>query len=202
MSDLQTGISAAIAVAKVCCQFHCTWQKKRHGQKQLEKPLKRKPNTILHSSHHCEALQIFQLFFSFFSPLRHTGDLFSFTRHMKRGAAVIPWSALCAGQKWEPVFFRGAVAGNSPQRLGNSDGDTCGWPLRSAPARGHRRALPLLCALPICPSEMFRRTDRQWHKRADRSVENESREKGDERQKKKRRKATDRGVKRASVEAD
>lgn len=110
---------------------------------------------------------------------------------MKHGAAVIPWSALCAGQKWEPVFFRGAAAGNSPQGLGNSDGDTCGWPLRSAPAQGHRRAFPLLCALPICPSEMFRRTDRQWHMRADRPVENESREKGDERQKKRGKRRTE-----------
>lgn len=71
-------------------------------------------------------------------------------------------------------LYRAATSVNSPQRLGNSDGVTCGWPLRSAPAPGHRWALLLLCALPICPSEMFRQTDRQSHMWADWPVENES----------------------------
>lgn len=191
MSDLQTGISAAIVVAKVCCQFHCTWQKKETGTQTTRETTKKKAKHDSLFLPPLRSLADLQTFFSFFFPLCHTEDLFSFARRMKHGAAVIPWSALCAGQKWEPVFFRGAVAGNSPQGLGNSDGDTCGWPLRSAPARGHRRAFPLLCALPIRPSEMFRRTDRQWHMRADRPVENESREKGDERQKKRGKRRTE-----------
>lgn len=85
-------------------------------------------------------------------------------RLAKHLCSVTPWSAPCSGQKRQPVFFGAAAAVNSPQRLGNSDGVTCGWPLRSAPAPGHRRPanrpLPLLCALPICPSEMFRQTNK------------------------------------------
>lgn len=62
MSDLQTGISAAIVVAKVCCQFHCTWQKKETWTKTTRETTKKKAK---HDS-------------PFLPPLRSLADLQTF----------------------------------------------------------------------------------------------------------------------------
>lgn len=68
-----------------------------------------------------------------------------------------------------PGFGSGAPAVNSPQR--NRERDICGWPERSVSARGHRWALPLLCAFLICHSEMFRETEGQIVMRASRQTD-------------------------------
>ncbi len=66
------------------------------------------------------------------------------------------------GQQWEQSAGLWEWSSSSKQSTErNRERDICGWPERSVSARGHRWALPLLCALLICRSEMFRQTEGQ-----------------------------------------
>lgn len=64
-----------------------------------------------------------------------------------------------------PAFSRAAPAVNTER---NRPKDICGWPKRSVSPRGHRWALPLLCAFLICHSEMFRQIAAQKARHANR----------------------------------
>lgn len=102
MSDLQTGIRATVVVAKVCCQFHCTWQKKKsHGQKQLEKPLKKKAKQ---DSPFLPPLQIFKLFFSLAAP--HWRLVFFHSAHEARCCSHSVVSAVRGSEVGASLFQR------------------------------------------------------------------------------------------------
>lgn len=135
---------------------------KRGGYRQREKPTRTKLSVILEARTSPN-----------FSPcLSHCVTLktcFSVTRRCSH-------SMVRSGS--QSLSFRAAAAVNSPQRLGNSDGVTRGWPLRSAPAPGHRRAGHFLCFVPFpyvpqkcSDGQTERQADRESHMRADRLLE-------------------------------